>query len=127
MIIFLAGLKQIPETLYEAAAIDGAGPFRRFWNITLPSLTPIIFFNLVTGLIGALQTFAQVYIVTSGGPDNASQMIVPYLFENAFKFYRMGYASAIAWVLFLMILLLTLLVFRSSALWVYYEEGRKHG
>jgi multiple sugar transport system permease protein len=126
-VLLLAGMKGIPGELLEAAAIDGAGPRKAFLFVTLPMITPIIFFNLVTGLIGALQTFAQVYIVTSGGPDNASQMIVPYLFENAFKFYKMGYASAIAWVLFLMILLLTLLVFRSSALWVYYEEGRKHG
>jgi multiple sugar transport system permease protein len=127
VVLLLAGMKGIPGELLEAAAIDGAGPRKAFLFVTLPMITPIIFFNLVTGLIGALQTFAQVYIVTSGGPDNASQMIVPYLFENAFKFYKMGYASAIAWVLFLMILLLTLLVFRSSALWVYYEEGRKHG
>ena len=127
VVLLLAGMKGIPNELLEAAAIDGASPRKAFLFVTLPMITPIIFFNLVTGLIGALQTFAQVYIVTSGGPDNASQMIVPYLFENAFKFYRMGYASAIAWVLFLMILLLTLLVFRSSALWVYYEEGRKHG
>jgi len=127
VVLLLAGMKGIPHELLEAASIDGASPRKAFLFVTLPMITPIIFFNLVTGLIGALQTFAQVYIVTSGGPDNASQMIVPYLFENAFKFYKMGYASAIAWILFLMILLLTLLVFRSSALWVYYEEGRKHG
>ncbi|MNJ46027.1 Lactose transport system permease protein LacF [compost metagenome] len=87
-------------------------------------LTPVIFFNLVTGIIGALQTFAQVFIVTEGGPDNASQMIVPYLFQNAFRFYKMGYASSIAWVLFIIIMALTLIVFRSSALWVHYEEGK---
>ena len=96
----------------------------RSYNITFPMLTPVIFFNLVTGIIGALQTFAQVFIVTAGGPDNSSQMVVPYLFENAFQFYKMGYASAIAWVLFILIMLLTLVVFRSSALWVHYEEGK---
>lgn len=84
-------------------------------------LTPVIFFNLVMGIISSLQAFSQVYIMTEGGPNNASKMIVPYLFDNAFKYYRMGYASSIAWVLFVIILLLTLLVFKTSSLWVYYE------
>ncbi|MEC0184582.1 sugar ABC transporter permease [Paenibacillus peoriae] len=124
VVLLLAGMKGIPQELYEAAAIDGAQSTQSFFHITFPMLTPVIFFNLVTGIIGALQTFAQVFIVTSGGPDNASQMVVPYLFQNAFQFYKMGYASAIAWVLFIMIMVLTLLIFRSSALWVHYEEGK---
>lgn len=127
VVLLLAGMKGIPQELYEAAAIDGAKSAQSFFHITFPMLTPVIFFNLVTGIIGALQTFAQVFIVTSGGPDNASQMVVPYLFQNAFQFYKMGYASAIAWVLFIMIMALTLLVFRSSALWVHYEEGKDNG
>ena len=127
VVLLLAGMKGVPQELYEAASIDGASGRQSFFSITFPMLTPIIFFNLVTGIIGSLQTFAQVFIVTSGGPDNASQMVVPYLFENAFRFYKMGYASAIAWILFIMILLLTLIVFRSSALWVHYEEGKENG
>ncbi|WP_019635438.1 carbohydrate ABC transporter permease [Paenibacillus fonticola] len=124
IVLLLAGMKGIPAEFYEAAAIDGASSKQAFFRITFPMLTPVIFFNLVTGIIGALQTFAQVFIVTEGGPDNASQMIVPYLFQNAFRFYKMGYASSIAWVLFIIILALTLVVFRSSALWVHYEEGK---
>ncbi|WP_338555417.1 sugar ABC transporter permease [Paenibacillus sp. KS-LC4] len=127
IVLLLAGMKGIPQELYEASSIDGASSGQSFFAITFPMLTPIIFFNLVTGIIGALQTFAQVFIVTQGGPDNASQMIVPYLFQNAFKFYKMGYASSIAWMLFLIILVLTLFVFRSSALWVHYEEGKGNG
>jgi multiple sugar transport system permease protein len=105
---------------------------KQYYRITLPLLTPVIFFNLIMGLIGALQIFTQIYIMTGsggatmGGPNNASMMIVPYLFNNGFRFYKMGYASAIAWILFLLILVFTLLVFRSSSAWVYYEtEVRK--
>lgn len=130
--LLMAGMKSTPVELYEAAALDGAGPFKQYYRITLPLLTPVIFFNLIIGLIGALQVFTQIYIMTGsggatmGGPNNASMMIVPYLFNNGFRFYKMGYASAIAWVLFLLILLFTLLVFRSSSAWVYYEtEVRK--
>lgn len=124
IVLLLAGMKGVPSEFYEAASIDGASSKQAFFRITFPMLTPVIFFNLVTGIIGALQTFAQVFIVTEGGPDNASQMIVPYLFQNAFRFYKMGYASSIAWVLFIIIMALTLIVFRSSALWVHYEEGK---
>jgi multiple sugar transport system permease protein len=127
VVLLLAGMKGIPVELYEAAAIDGASSRQAFFSVTFPMLTPVIFFNLVTGIIGALQTFAQVFIVTAGGPDNASQMVVPYLFQNAFRFYKMGYASAVAWLLFIIILALTLVVFRSSALWVHYEEGKTNG
>ncbi|MGI8746981.1 MAG: carbohydrate ABC transporter permease [Deinococcus sp.] len=125
-VLLLAGMRGIPRELYEAAAIDGAAERQVFWRITVPMLTPILFFNLVISVIGGLQTFTQVYILTKGGPDNASSMLVPYLFDTAFRYYKMGYASAMAWVLFFIILALTALVFRSSSLWVFYEsEARK--
>lgn len=123
--LLLAGMKGIPTEFYEAAAIDGANSRQQFFQITLPMLSPVIFFNLVMGLIGSLQTFTEVYIVTGGGPNNASKMIVPYLFDNAFRWYKMGYASAIAWVLFVIALVFTAVVFRSSNLWVYYESEVK--
>lgn len=123
--LLLAGMKGIPVEFYEAAAIDGANSRQQFFKVTLPLLSPVIFFNLVMGLIGSLQIFTQIYIVTGGGPNNASKMIVPYLFDNAFRWYKMGYASAIAWVLFAITLVFTALVFRSSSLWVYYESEIK--
>ena len=119
--LLLAGMKGIPDAFYEAAAIDGANNRQMFFHITIPMLTPVIFFNLVIGIIAALQVFTQVYIMTSGGPNNASLMIVPHLFDNAFRFYKMGYASAMAWILFALIMALTLLVVRSSSAWVFYE------
>lgn len=125
MVLILAGMQGIPKELYEAAQLDGAGEQALFFRITLPMLTPILFFNLVMGVIGSLQTFTQVYLMTSGGPDNASMMMVPFLFQIGFEFYRMGQASAVAWILFVIILLLTLLVFRSSSLWVFYESEVK--
>ena len=128
-VIFVAGLQDIPRHLYEAAEIDGAGLWQRFRNVTIPMLTPTIFFNLVMGIIGSLQIFGPAYIILAGpqgGPQNAALFYVLYLFQQAFSFLNMGYASALAIVLFLVILVLTLLVFRSSSLWVYYEtEVRK--
>ena len=121
MIIFLAGLQNIPDHLYEAAEMDGAGSFRRFWHVTIPMLTPTIFFNLVIGIIGSLQTFAQAFIATRGGPNNATLFYALYLYTNAFEYFEMGYASALAWVLFAVILVLTLLVIKSSPMWVFYE------
>lgn len=121
MIIYLAGLKGIPASLYEAATIDGAGPSRKFWNVTLPMLSPLIFYNLVMGLIGSFQVFTQAYIMTGAGPDNATLFYVLNLYRQAFEFHNMGYASALAWVLFLIVLALTLVVFRGSKKWVYYE------
>jgi multiple sugar transport system permease protein len=128
----MAGMKSIPGEFYEAAELDGATPIAQYYLITLPLLTPVIFFNVINGLIGSLQIFTQIYIMTGtggasmGGPNNTSMMIVPYLFNNGFRFYKMGYASAIAWILFVLVMLLTLLVFRSSSAWVYYEtEVRK--
>ncbi|QNE21968.1 sugar ABC transporter permease [Kribbella qitaiheensis] len=124
-VLLLAAMKGIPRELYEAAEVDGAGPVRQFWSITIPQLTPIIFFNLVMGLIGAFQVFSQVYILTKGGPDNASQTMVPLLFDEAFSFYHLGYASAISWLLFAVILVFTLVAFRSARRWVFYETEVK--
>lgn len=121
MIIFLAGLQGISETLYEAAAIDGAGSWRLFRHITLPMLSPSIFFNLTMGIIGSFQVFTNVFIMTSGGPGNASLMLVLHIYRNAFVNYRMGYASLLAWILFLIVLAVTALQLRASRSWVYYE------
>jgi ABC-type sugar transport system permease subunit/ABC-type glycerol-3-phosphate transport system substrate-binding protein len=121
MIIYLAGLKGIPVSLYEAARIDGAGPLRRFWNVTLPMLSPLVFYNLVMGIIGSFQVFTQAYVMTGAGPDNATLFYVLSLFRHAFEFHNMGYASAMAWVLFVICLALTVLVFRGSRKLVYYE------
>jgi multiple sugar transport system permease protein len=126
VIIYLAGLQGIPTDLYEAAQVDGATNWSRFWFVTLPMMTPILFFQLVTGLIAALQIFTQAFIMTKGGPNNSTLFLLLYLYRNAFEYFRMGYASALAWVLFLYILALTLVLFRLSDLWVYYEgDDRK--
>jgi multiple sugar transport system permease protein len=121
MIIYLAGLKGIPASLYEAATIDGAGPARRLWNVTLPQLSPLIFYNLVMGIIGSFQVFTQAYIMTGAGPGNSTLFYVLQLYRQAFEFHNMGYASATAWILFVIILTATLLVFRASKNLVYYE------
>jgi multiple sugar transport system permease protein len=126
-IIYLAGLQGIPTDLYEAAEVDGANGWARFWHITLPMMTPVLFFQLVTGIIAALQVFTQAFIMTNGGPNNATLFFLLYLYQNGFQYFRMGYASALAWVLFLYILILTLIVYRSSELWVYYEGVEKKG
>jgi len=126
MIIYLAGLQGIPTVLYEAAEIDGANSVQSFFSITLPLITPVLFYNLVTGIIGTFQIFTSVYVMTAGGPAEATLFYNLYLYNNAFRYGRMGYASALAWVLFLIVMILTLLVFRSSSTWVYYEgELRK--
>jgi multiple sugar transport system permease protein len=124
MIIFLAGLQGIPETLYEAASIDGASGWHRFWHVTLPMLSPTIFFNLIIGLIGSFQVFTSVYVMTSGGPGTASLMLVLYVYRHAFQNFKMGYASALAWLLFGIVLVLTVVQFRLSRRWVYYEAGK---
>lgn len=121
MLIYLAGLQGIPTDLYEAADIDGAGAWTKFFAVTIPMMTPVIFFNLVLGMIAAFQTFAQAFVMTEGGPRYATLFYVLYLYQNAFQFFRMGYAAALAWILFIIIFALTILVFRSSAAWVYYE------
>ncbi len=126
-IIYLAGLQGIPTDLYEAAEVDGATGWARFRYITIPLITPVLFFQLVTRIIVALQVFTQPAVMTDGGPNNATLTILLYLYRNAFQYFRMGYASVLAWVLFLYILVLTLIVFRSSAAWVYYEGEGKRG
>src|SRR5690606_24054060 len=117
-IIYLAGLQGIPTDLYEAAQVAGATGWNRFWHVTLPMMTPVLFFQLVAGIIAALQVFTQAFIMTDGGPNNATLFMLLYLYRNAFEYFRMGYASALAWVLFLYILALTLILFRLSDLWV---------
>lgn len=125
MIINLAGLQAIPQTYYEAAEIDGAGRWTRFWRITIPLLSPTIFFNLVMGVIGSFQVFTQGLIMTAGGPNNSTCFYVLNVYRNAFEYFQMGYASALAWFLFVIILALTLLIIRSSSLWVFYEAQRR--
>lgn len=125
MIIYLAGLQQIPEQLYEAATIDGANNWYKFWRITLPLLTPTIFLNLILSIIGSFQIFTQAYVMTNGGPLNSTLFYVLYLYQKGFQSFEMGYASALAWVLFIIVLSLTLLVFRTSRRWVYYEAEVK--
>jgi multiple sugar transport system permease protein len=125
MIIFLAGLKQIPSEYYEAASVDGAGKVRQFFNITLPCLSPIIFFNLVMQMIGAFQSFTQVYIISggTGGPVDSTMFYSLYLYLRAFAFGAMGYASAMAWVLLVIIATMTFLVFKFSGSLVSYGSG----
>lgn len=125
MIIYLAGLQGIPESLYEAAEIDGAGATRRFWHVTLPMLTPVLFFNLVLGIIGTFQVFTAAYIATAGGPHDSTRFYVLYLYEQGFQFLHMGYASAMAWLLFVFVMLMTLMQFWSATRWVYYETGSR--
>lgn len=126
MIIFLAGLQGVPESLYEAASIDGAGAWSRFWRITLPMLSPVIFFNLIIGIIASFQAyFTLVYTTTQGGPANATLIYIIYLFFKAFQDFEMGYASSLAWVLFLVVVVLTGLQFVLARRWVYYEGGER--
>ena len=119
VMIYLAGLQDVPSELYEAAELDGAGAMRKMWHVTLPAISPVILFNLIIGIIGTLQVFAQPYIITRGGPARATYFYTLYLYENAFKYLKMGYASAMAWILFAIILLLTALAFWSSRHWVH--------
>ncbi len=123
MIIYLAGLQGIPTDLYDAAHVDGANRWQTFWSVTFPMMTPVLFYNLVLGLIGTFQYFTEVYVATggSGGPQRATMFYNLYLYQNAFNYFEMGYASTMAWILFVIVLLLTTLIFRSSEAWVYYE------
>ncbi|MDK8183197.1 sugar ABC transporter permease [Paenibacillus sp. UMB4589-SE434] len=127
MLIFLAGLKNIPKDLYEASAIDGAGKVAQFFKITIPMLSPTILFNLITTIISAFQQLTLALVLTGGGPLNSTYFYAMYMYENAFKFSKMGYASANAWFMFIVVLLLTMLVFKSSSAWVYYEGEMKAG
>ena len=125
MVIYLAGLQGIPTELYEAAQIDGANAVRRFIAVTIPMMTPVLFFQVIIGIINSLQVFTNAYVITQGGPANATLVYVLYLYLNAFSYFKMGYAAALAWILFLMILALTGVVFWSSSRWVYYEAGER--
>ena len=125
MILYLANMQSIPTALYESAEIDGAGPIRRFFAITLPMITPTIFFALTTGLIGSFQTFAPAYMMTNGGPRRATLFYVLHLYRTAFKYLNMGYASAMAWVLFVIIMIVTLVQVKLANRWVYYEGGTR--
>lgn len=124
MLIFLAGLKQIPDSFYEAADIDGANPWQKFIKITIPHLTPVIFFNLVMQLINGFTVFTQAFVVSggTGDPMNSTLVYSLYLYKKAFEYYQMGYGSAMAWVLVLIIAFFMALIFKSSSLWVYYES-----
>jgi multiple sugar transport system permease protein len=122
MLIFLAGLKNIPQTYYEAASVDGANAWQRFYKITIPLLTPVILFNVVMQTIQGFMAFTPSYIITEGGPMNSTLLYVLYMFERAFTFFDMGYASAMAWVMLIIIAILTALIFKSSPYWVHYES-----
>lgn len=123
MLLYLAGLQSVPTEVQEAARMDGAGNLGVFFNVTLPLLTPTIFFNVVMNIIGSFQVFTNAYVLTAGGPNNATLTMVLYIYREGFQMFHFGYASALAWVLFLIILVFTLLIVRSSAAWVYYEGG----
>jgi multiple sugar transport system permease protein len=125
IVIYLAGLQGVPTDLYEAAKVDGANVLQQFIHVTLPMVTPVIFYNLVLGLINTFQYFTEVFILTQGGPARATLVYNLYLYQNAFYYNHMGYASALAWVLFMITLVLTVLVFRSSDAWVFYEGQLK--
>jgi multiple sugar transport system permease protein len=123
MVIFLAGLQGIPNEFYEAAEIDGAGPWAKLWHVTIPLMSPVIFFNLIMGIIGTFQIFTAGYLITDGGPQNATLFYVLYLWRNAFQYLKMGYGAALAWVLAFIIMGLTVFIFRGLGRWVYYEEA----
>jgi multiple sugar transport system permease protein len=126
MIILLAGLQDVPQHLYEAASLDGAGEFAKFRFITLPMLSPVLFFNLILGIIGGFQYFTQAYVMTRGGPLNATLFYALYLYLNAFNFLKMGYAAALAWILFVIMIGVTVWQLRLARHWVYYEyEGAR--
>lgn len=125
IILYLAGLQDVPQDLYDAADVDGANFWRKLRNVTIPMMTPVIFFHLVTSVIGALQFFAIPYVMTGGTgfPGGTTMFYSIYLYKNAFHYFEMGYASAMAWLLFLITLVITLIIFRSARLWVFYAGG----
>jgi multiple sugar transport system permease protein len=125
VIIFLAGLQSVPTHLYEAAEVDGGNMWHKFFYITIPSMTPTIFFNLVMSLISTFQAFNQAYVMTNGGPNNSTLFYVFYLWRTAFTETKIGYASALAWILFFVIMVLTILIFSTSRKWVHYEGGER--
>ena len=125
IIIYLSGLQGVGEELYEASSIDGANSFQRFFKITIPMISPTIFFNVVMAVIGSFQYFTQAFVMTEGGPLNSTLFYNLYLYVKAYKELKMGYASALAWIMFVIILFFTLLVIRSSSFWVYYQNDDK--
>jgi multiple sugar transport system permease protein len=122
IVIFLAALQDVPRSLYEAALVDGANALQRFWYITIPMCTPVMLFVLLTGLIGTFQAFTLPWLLTQGGPNNATELYSVYLYRSAFVHFKMGYASALAWILFIITALFSIAVFRTSARWVYYRS-----
>ena len=123
MLLYLAGLQAVPTELQEAARIDGANAWQVFRNVTLPLITPTIFFNVVTNIIASFQVFTTAYVLTQGGPNNATLTMVLYLYRESFQLFHFGYASALAWMLFAIILIFTMILLRSSSFWVHYEGG----
>jgi len=121
MLIFLAGLQGVPQSLLEAAEIDGANAWRRFWNVTVPVISPVIFFNLIIGIIGSFQVFTNAFIMTDGGPQDSTLFMVLYIYRNGFEYFKMGYAAMLAWLLFLIIMVFTAIQFVFANRWVYYE------
>ena len=124
MVIFLAGLHGIPTALYDVATMDGAGTVRKFLSITLPMLSPVILLNMIISIISYFQAFTQAYVMTGGGPNNATLFYVLYVYRQGWSYFKMGYASALAWILFAIILGITVLVLRTSSFWVYYAGER---
>ena len=124
VLIFLASLQNVPDELYEAAELDGATVLHRFWHVTIPMISPVILYNLLIFMIGALQVFARIYVLTAGGPNYGSYFYNLYVYDNAFRDFKLGLASAQAWILFIIILLMTLITLRSSGRWVYYAGGK---
>jgi len=120
MVIFLAALQEVPRSLYEAARIDGANGWQQFWHVTFPLCTPALLFNAIMGVIESFQVFSLVWILTKGGPNFSTEFFVVYLYRNAFAYFNMGYASALAWILTLIILACVVLIYRTSARWVFY-------
>lgn len=125
MLIFLSALKQIPGSLYESAMVDGAKPARIFFKITLPMLTPTIFFNLILQIINGFRVFTESYVITDGGPLNSTLSYVLYLYRRAFNYFDMGYSCALAWILVAIIAVFTVIIFKTQNSWVYYETGGK--
>jgi multiple sugar transport system permease protein len=123
MVIFLAALQDVPRQLYEAVAVDGGGAWTRLWHVTIPLVTPAILFNVVIGMVGAMQTFTQAYVMTDGGPNNWSLFLVFYIYREGFRDSNMGYASALSWGLFAVIAALSVLVFVSAKRWVHYSDA----
>jgi ABC-type sugar transport systems, permease components len=125
MVMFLAALKQVPSSLIEAGNIDGASKFKCFFKITVPYITPIIFFNMVMQTINALQNFTSAFVITQGGPMKSTYVLGMKLYNEAFAYFKMGYASAISWVIFIIIMIVTLIIFKTSNSWVFYEDGKE--